>query len=449
MTDPAEGQILDPLMALVRRARAAGADAADAIAIDSTSLTVGRRMDRPEKVEREEARDLGLRVLIGQKQAIVSTTDTSPEALDAVVERAIAMARAVPEDPYAGLAPEDLIGDGAPLTESDDPEEPDIDLLTDRAAAAESAAMAVGGVTNSEGAEASWGRSQVSLVASNGFTGRYAVTRHSLVVSVLAGEGTAMESAYEWSSTVFGADLRDADALGREAGERAVARLNPKKGKTKALPVVFDRRVAGGLVGNLASAINGSAIARGTSFLREKMGAQIFPQGVTVREDPFRRRGLRSRAFDAEGLTPAPRDIIADGVLTGWILDLRTARQLGLASTGNASRGTGGPPSPSASNLSLLPGAQSPAAMIADIEEGVFIDTMFGTGVNLITGDYSRGFSGFWIENGALTYPVSEMTVAGNLLDIFARITPADDLEHKTGIDAPTVRIDGMTVAGN
>lgn len=433
---------------VIAAAKRLGADAADAVLIDSTAIEVGRRLGQPEKLERAESSDLGLRVLIGQRQAVVSTSDLRPDTVDAMIERAVTMAKAIPDDPYAGLAEPDQIARTWDDLDLDDPQEPDTPGLIAFADAAEDAARAVDGVTNSEGAEASWGRSHITLVASNGFAGGYTASRRSLAVSVLAGEGTGMERAFEYTTATYAEDLRRADEVGRMAGERAVKRLNARKLDGGRVPVVFDYRVSGGFLGNLAGAINGSAVARGTSFLKNKRGERIMAPGLVVTEEPFERRGPRSHPFDGEGLRPRQRRLVDDGVLTDWILDLRTARQLGLESTGNASRGTGGPPSPSAANLKLEPGEKSPEALIGEIENGVFIDSMFGMGVNLVTGDYSRGFSGFWIENGEITFPVSEMTVAGNLMDMFMAITAADDFQRRTGIDAPTVRIDGMTVSG-
>jgi len=432
----------------IRRARAAGADAADALAYDSQSLSVARRLDKPERVERSESRDLGLRVFVGRRQAMVSTSERTSSALAELVERAVAMARAVPEDPYCGLADPDQLARSWPELELADLSEPSPESLMAVTAEAEAAAMAVPGVTNSEGADAGWGRSDVALVASNGFSGRYSRSSWSLSVAVLAGEGTGMERDYDYSSTVFASDLRGAAEIGRSAGERAVRRLNPRKGSTTTAPVVFDPRVSNGFVGALAGAISGPSIARGTSFLKDRLGSQLFAKGISIIDDPFIVRGLRSRPFDGEGVAPVKRAIIDDGRLTTWLLDLRSARQLGLATTGHAARGAGSAPSPSPSNLALTPGSQSPAELIGEIEEGLYVTELMGMGTNGVTGDYSRGAAGFWIEKGALAYPVSEMTVAGNLKDLFPRLTPANDLVRRYGVDAPTIRIDGMTIAG-
>ncbi len=447
------GNHADALGALVEAARKAGADAADAVLVNAASLSVQRRLGKTEQVERSEGFDLGLRVFVGGdgklRQAIVSSTDPSPTGFAALAERAVAMARAVPEDPFGGLAdaPDGLVSVDFDL--SDDPAaEPDADALAARAAAAEEAALAVPGVNNSEGAEAGHGRTTIALAASNGFAGEYVRTSHSISVTALAGQGTGMERDYDYSYAVHLSDLEDPALLGRRAGERAVARLHPTRPKTAKLPVVYDPRVAPSLLGHLAGAINGAAVARGTSFLKDRLGQRVLPAGLSVVDDPTRRRGLRSRPFDGEGMKGERRNIVEDGVLTTWILDWRSARQLNMASTGHASRGTGGPPSPSPTNLWLEPGPVTPDALMADIREGIYVIELIGMGVNGITGDYSRGAAGFMIRDGALAEPVSEITVAGNLRDMLLNLHPADDLVFKRGTDAPTIRVEGLTVAG-
>ncbi len=435
------------LQELIARARAAGADAADAVLLAGTSLSVQRRLRETEHVERSEGRDLGLRVFLGQRAAIVSSSAVDPAGFDQLAERAVAMAKVVPEDPYAGLAAEAAPADAAPLDLAD-AAEPDAEALLARAAAAEEAALAIQGVNNSEGASAGYGRTEVVLVTSAGFSGQFARTSHSVSATALAGAGTGMQRDYDYSSAVHLADLEDAAAIGRSAGERAIARLNPTRPRTAKLPVVYDRRVSGGLLGHLAGAINGSSVARGTTFLKEKLGARVFAAGIVVRDDPLRRRGLRSRPFDGEGVPTAPRTIIEDGVLTTWLLDGRSARQLGLTTTANASRGVGSPPSPAPTNLYMEPGRLSPVELMADIKEGFYVTELIGMGVNGVTGDYSRGAAGFMIRDGALAEPVAEITIAGTLLEMFAHLTPANDLVFKRGADAPTARIDGMTLAG-
>lgn len=437
---------LTTLSDLIAAATRAGADAADALLVSSASLSVRRRLGQIEQLERSEGFDLGLRVFLGQRQAIVSSTDPDPKGFAALAERAVAMARVVPEDPFAGLP----VAVAIPPRDLDlaDTAEPSAEELLARAAAAEEAALAVPGVTNSEGADAGWSRYDIALVGSNGFAGAYARSSHSISATALAGTGTAMERDYDWSSAVHLEDLDDPVAIGRRAGEQAVRRLNPTRPKTARIPVVFDPRVAGSLLGHLAGAINGAAVARGTSFLKDRMGQQVLAAGLTVRDDPLRKRGLRSRPFDGEGMPGEGRAIVADGVLTTWLLDWRSARQLGLASTGHASRGTGGPPGPAPTNLWLEPGTLTPAALMADIAEGLYVTDLIGMGVNGVTGDYSRGAAGFMIRNGQVAEPVSEVTIAGNLKEMFLHITPANDLVFRRGTDSPTLRVDGLTLAG-
>ncbi len=437
--------LLDDLLAEARRA---GADAADAVLFRSTSVSVERRLGQMEALERSEASDLGLRVFMGARSAIVSASDVAPSRFAGLAARAVAMARIVPDDPFAGLAAEAAPArDPGPL-DLEDAAEPDLATLIERAQTAEEAALLVSGVTNSEGGSAGYSRTAVHLATSAGFAGQYARTSHSVSASVLAGSGTGMQRDYAYHRTVRLADLEDAVAIGRRAGDRAVARLNPRQPETAKLPVVYDPRVSGSLLGHLSSAINGAAIARGTSFLKDRLGQRLFPAGTTIIDDPLRVRGLSSRPFDGEGVPTARRAIVQDGVLTTWLLDSRSARQLGMASTGHAARGTSGPPSPSATNLYLEAGRQSPAALMADIGLGLYVTEFLGASLNPNTGDYSRGASGFMIRGGAIAEPVAEITVAGNLLEMWAHLAAADDLEFRRGTDAPTVRIDGMVVAG-
>ncbi len=444
-----ETNALNVLSDVIARARRAGADAADAVLVEGTSMAHSQRLGKTEKLERSESYDLGLRVLFGKRQAIVSSNDRSASALGELVERAVTMARAVPEDPFCGIAEPDQIARDWPDLDTSDPEEPTPDALIARARAAEEAALAVAGVTNSEGAEASWSRAAVALAASNGFAGAYGDSGHSVSAAVLAGSGTGMERDYDYSSAVYAADLQDPAAIGKSAGERAVRRLGARKAATAKVPIVFDPRVSRSLVGHLIGAIVGPAIARGTSFLKDKLGERIFPAAISIIDDPHRRRGLRSKPFDGEGIANRRRAIIENGVLTTWLLDLRSARQLSLATTGHASRGTSSPPSPSPTNLWLEPGAVTAQELIGDIDRGFYVNELMGMGVNGVTGDYSRGAAGFWIENGKLAYPVSEVTIAGNLKSMFQELTAASDLEFKTGNDAPTLRVDGMMLAGS
>jgi len=449
MTDNETANGIDLLQDLVARARKAGADAADAVLFNGVSLSHARRLGKVEKLERSESQDLGLRVLVGKRQAMVSSSDRSPAMLAELVERTLAMARAVPEDPFCGLADPGEIARDWPSLDMLDPEEPSAETLIERARSAEEAALAVTGVTNSEGAEAGWGRSRIALAASNGFAGFYAGSSHGVSASVIGGSGTQMERDYDFASAVYANDLRDPAEIGRSAGERAVKRLGARKMPTGRVPVVFDPRVARGFISHLLGAISGPSIARGTSFLKEKLGQQIFPEAITLTEDPHLPRGHRSKPFDAEGLANRRHALIDKGVLTTWLLDLRSARQLGLHSTGHATRGTASPPSPGATNIWVEPGSMTPAELIADIKSGFFVTELMGMGVNGLTGDYSRGAAGFWIEDGEIAFPVSEMTVAGNLNDMFARLVAANDLEFRTGADSPTLRIDDLTVAGS
>ena len=437
----------DLMLDLLRHARAAGADAADALLVSATSVSVTRRMGQTENLERSEGRDLGLRVFVGQQSAIVSSTAVDPAGFRALAERAIAMARVVPPDPHGGLAermaaPEDV------ALQLEDAAEPDVAALTNRAATAEQAALDVPGITNSEGADAGYGRTEIVLVTSAGFVGQYARTSHSVSATALAGSGTGMERDYDYSSAVHLSDLEDAAAIGRVAAEKALSRLNPTRPRTARLPVVYDPRVSSSLIGSLLGAINGASIVRGTSFLKDRMGEQLFARGVFVHDDPRRVRGLRSRPFDGEGVPTRPRAIIEDGVLTTWLLDSRSARQLGLVSTGSASRGTGGPPGPSATNVTLAAGVATPDELMSDIVEGLYVTELMGGGVNGITGDYSRGATGFMIRNGQLAEPVSEITIAGHALEMFRSLVPANDLRLRRGMDAPTVRVEGLTMAG-
>jgi PmbA protein len=433
---------------LVSRAKRAGADQADAVLIDGISLSHSQRLGVIEKLERAEGFDLGLRVIIGKRQAIVSSNDRAAKHERDLIPRAIEMAKAVPEDPYCGLADPAELAKVFPALDMVDPAEPAPGILVRRAAEAEDAARAVAGVSNSEGAQAAWTRAEMAIVASNGFSGTYAGTGHSIAVAVLAGEGAGMERDDDWDSAVFAADLKRPEDIGRKAGERAVARLKARKVPTAKVPVVYDPRVAGSLLRHLSGAINGSAIARGTSFLKDKLGQRILPPGVAVIDDPHIKRGHRSMPFDAEGVANRKREVVGDGVLQTWLLDSASSRQLKLKTTGHAHRGPSGPPGPGPSNLYLAPGAVTAQELIAEIESGFYVTELMGMGVNGITGDYSRGATGFWIERGALSYPVHEVTVAGNLKDMFLNLRPASDLEFRTGIDAPTLRIEGMTVAG-
>jgi PmbA protein len=433
---------LDLLSQLLDRARAAGADTAEASVSNSISVNVTRRLGRTEHLERSERHGLDLTVYVGRRSASVSSTEVAAAGFAQLAERAVAMARVVPEDPYGGLAEEAQTVDAAPL-ELHDSTEPSTEALIVRAAAAEDAALAVPGITNSEGGEAGYGRSEFLLATSAGFLGGYARTSHSVSAVALAGSGTGMQRDYDFHSATFLADLDDPAVIGRSAGERAIARLNPTRPATARVPVVFDPRVSSSLIGHLAGAISGASIARGTSFLKDSLGQRLFAPGIMLHDEPRRLRGARSKPFDSEGVPTANATLIDDGVLTTWLLDSRSARQLGLRTNGHSNGGA-----PGLSNAYLAAGSLSPAELMADITEGLYVTELMGSGVNGLTGDYSRGCAGFMIRNGALAEPVAEITIAGNLKTMFAALVPASDLQFRRAVDAPTVRIDGMTLAG-
>ena len=434
---------------MVTAARRAGADAADAIYACNASTTVAVRLGALEDVERSEGEEIGLRVFIGQRSASIAASDMNPATLGKLVDRCIAMAREAPEDPYAGLAPEDRLLCGAlPELDLADPSDPEPALLRARALAVEEAARAVSGVTNSEGGGASNGRSQVALATSHGFAGAYAGTSHSTWASVLAGTGADMQRDHASHSVRHLDELEDPAAIGARAGERAVARLNPAKVESGVLPILFDPRIGSSLLGHLIGGMVGPAIARRSSFLLDSLGEALFDSAITIIDDPLRPRGMRSRPFDGEGLPVARRALIDKGVLTGWLLDSASARQLGLEPTGHASRGGSGAPGAGVTNVHMEPGSASPTELMTDIKRGIYVTELIGMGVNGVTGDYSRGAAGFMIEDGAITRPVSEITIASNLKDMFRALVPANDLVFRYGMNVPTIRIDGMTVAG-
>ena len=434
---------------LMKAARAAGADAADALYHGDRSTDVHVRLGALENVDQSEGEEIGLRVFVGRRSASVSASDLATESLRALAERAVAMAREAPEDRYAGLAPDDRLLRGAiPDLDLDDGAEPDPAALKARALAAEDAARAVAGVSNSEGASASAGRSQIALATSHGFSGGYGASAHSVSTSMLAERDGQKQRDGAWHWVRYLDALDAADAIGRMAGERAVAKLGAEKLPSGPLPVVFDPRVGGTLVGHLLGAISGPAIARRTSFLLDRLGEMVFAPGISILDDPHRMRGLRSRPFDGEGLPTAPSKLIDAGVLTGWLLDSASARQLGLQPTGHAVRGVGGPPGVSSSNVHIAPGDISRDALIGGIKRGLYVTELIGQGVNGVTGDYSRGAGGFLIEDGRLGRPIAEVTIAGNLKDMFLNMTAADDLDFRYAVNAPTLLVEGMTVAG-
>lgn len=443
-------QAQERAQALVERARKAGADAADAVYIADASESVSVRLGKLEDVERSESEHIGLRVFVGRRSASIGSSDLSDEALSELAARALAMAQGAPEDPYAGLAPEELLFKG-PFPDLDlvDSGEPSPQALRAMAEEAEDAARAVAGVTNSEGAGASSGGAVMALATSHGFAGAYAATSRSISASVVAGEGSNMQRDYAARMARHREDLISPSEIGQQAGERAVARLNPGRMKSGPMPVVLDPRVGGSLVGHLLGAMSGASIARRASFLIGRLEEQLFDSAVRIVDDPLRPRGFRSRPFDGEGLQTAARDVVHDGRITGWLMECASARQLGLTPTGHAARGGSGAPGVAPGNLHLAAGSLSVAELIADIEDGVYVTELIGHGVNGVTGDYSRGASGYRIIKGEIAGPVAEFTVAGNLIDMFKGMTPASDLEWHRTINVPTIRVDGMTIAGD
>ena len=434
---------------VVAAALAAGADAAEVVGAERQALGINVRLGKLEEVEREESRDLGLRVFVGKRHATVSGSDISPAARAKLVERAVAMARLAPEDPYSGLADPALFAKG-PYPDLDlyDATEPSPEELEDMARAAEDAARAMPRISNSDGGSASASRSEWRLVTSNGFSGRHQASGFSVGASVIAGDGDEMEGGYDGRSARWRSDLPDPKAIGREAGRRAAARLGARKIGSTTAPVIFENRLAMSLIGPMIGAIGGPSIARGTSFLKDKLGQQIFAKGVNVVDEPHKVRGLGSSPFDDEGVANRAWSLIDDGVLTTWLLNSSSARQLGLASTGHASRGLAGPSGVGTSNLTLQPGDKDQAALMRDASAGILITSMFGPSLNGNTGDWSVGCAGFWFEGGELAYPVAEITVAGNLIDIYARLVPGSDLEIRGSANAPSILVDGLAIAG-
>ena len=448
MTQPLENLTEKMLQA----AKRAGADAADAITMRGTSQTIEVRNGALEQAERAESVDLGLRVFLGQRSAIVSASDLRDSTIDEMAMRAVAMAAEAPEDPYCGLAdPADITTgfDVGTLELYDDTPEPTPAALQQDACSAEAAALQNKGISQVQSASAGYSSREVHLAASNGFTGGYKRTDRGLSCVAISGSGTAMERDYDGDSRIFQSDLRSAEDIGKSAAERAVARAGARKPPTGGYPVLFDERIASSLIGHLLVAANGSSIARGASWLRDALGDQVLPKGITLHENPHRPRASSSRPFDAEGLATAPRDIVADGILTGWTLDLSTARKLGMASTANASRGTSSAPSPSTWNVALTQGDASRDDLIKDMGTGLLVTSLIGSTVNPNTGDYSRGASGLWIENGEVTHAINECTIAGNLREMLLAMIPANDARQHLSRVVPSILVPGMTLAGD
>lgn len=443
----------NPIETLIETAKRHGADAAEACLIGGTDLTIAMRMGIQEKLERSEHQAIGLRVFIGKQQAMISTDAMDETSLKSLAEKAVSVAKASPPDPYAAQADTSMFAKNIPNLALADHIEPDVQTLTDMCLQAEDTARAVQGVTNSEGAEAGYSRSKMEIVIAprhgTPFYGTYESTSYHTSISVLAGSGTEMEEDYAFSHTRFFADLQDAASLGIEAGERVIKRLGAKKMPTCRVPIVWDKRVSKSLLSNFLSAINGSAIARKTSFLKDAMGTAIFNSNITITDDAHLLRGLASKPFDGEGVANGKTTLVENGVLQSWLLDIRSANQLGLKTTGHASRGLGSPPSPSSTNSFIHAGKVSAKELIGSVKDGFYVTDLFGMGVNLVTGDFSQGARGFWIEKGEIAYPVSEITIAGKLQDTFLNMTAADDLEFKYATNAPTLLIEGMMVAGS
>jgi PmbA protein len=443
-------QARDTAAALVERAIKAGATAADAVYIGDRSDSVSVRMGALEGVSSSEGEEIGLRVFVGQRSASVASSALTPDALAALAERALAMAGEAPEDPFAGLAPAELLLKGEPVEfDRFDPTEVDPAALKARALEAEAAALAVPRITNSGGASASASASIVAIATSTSFAAASRSSGHGVSASVVAGAAGALQRDYDYDSARFLEDLEDAAAIGRRAGERAAARLDPVKLQPGRMAVLFDPRVATSLLGHFAGAITASGVARKASFLMDKLGERIFAPGIVIRDDPHRARGLRSRAFDGEGLPTIARNLVDDGVLTTWLAEAASARQLGIAPTGHAVRGTSGAPGAGPGNLYLEAGSRTPEQLLAAHPRALLITELIGMGVNGVTGDYSRGAAGFLVEHGAIVGPVAEITIAANLIDMFASLEPGSDLTLRRGIDSPTILIPDMMVAAS
>ncbi len=430
-----------------------GATSADCVLSRSRGVSITRRLGKDENIQRYEDFDTGLRVFVDNKISSISTNENSEKSLKEIAIKSVEMAKIAPEDEYSMIADKGLLKQ-FPINEnicidSFDTVEPSIEIIRDRASEVEDIALSVKGITNSDGADASWGEGETLLMTSNGFFGSSKKSNHSISVVVIAEKNGKMERDYDYSSKVYGDDLKDAKKIGREAAKKTLARMGAKKPVTGQYPVIFDPRVSRSIASHFASAINGSSIARKTSFLKDSLNDKIANDSVNLIDDPFLKRGLGSRLFDAEGLGTSKHNLIKNGILESWLLDLSTAKQLNVIPTANAKRGISGPPAPGTTNLILLPGEDTPENLIASINDGFYITDMIGSSVSMVTGDYSRGASGFWIKNGKLSYPITEATIAGNLRDMFKTLKPANDLDYSHTINCPTILIEGMTIAGN
>ena len=443
-----EARINEKADFLIKKSKKAGADSVDVLYVENTNIDIGSRLKRIEKLERSESNDMGLRFIKNKRQVLVSSNDLNKKSLEELVFKASKMVKAIPKNPYCSIATKKDMIKRVPDLKIFENKEPSIKSLKDKVIEAEKAGLNVKGVTNSEGAEIGWNKSKIHLFNSNGLNVSYQSSGNIIYAVLIAGMGTAMEREYEFASSVFEKDLTKASLVGKKAGELAVKKLNPKKIKTSKIPVIFSPRVANSFLKHLSNSINGNSITRGTSFLKKKLNKKIFSSDINIVDDPLRKRGLQSKPFDGEGLETKKTQIVENGVLKTWFLDLATARQLKLESTAHASRGISSPPTPSPTNLYFEPGNTSPKNLIGNIKKGVYLTELMGSSVNLINGDYSRGGSGFWIDKGEITYPVNEITIADNLNDIFKKITLANDLEFKQGLNSPTMLIEDMIVAG-
>ena len=443
----------DVMNILIDTALSNGASAADCVLSRSRGLSLTRRLGKDETIERYEDFDTGLRVFVGNKIASVSTNENSEFAIKEVAKRAVDMAKIAPQDDFSLIASQETLDefpiDNSISVDSYDEVEPNIDIIRDRAKEVEDSALSVKGITNSDGADASWGEGETLLMTSNGFFGSSKKSNHSVSVVVIAEKDGKMERDYDYSSKVFGKDLRNSNQIGIEAAKKTLARMGATKPLTGKYPVIFDPRVSRSIASHFASAINGSAIARKTSFLKDMLNKRIANPAINIIDDPFLKRGLGSRLFDAEGLGSRKYTLIKDGILQQWLLDLSSAKQLNLKPSGNAKRGISGPPSPGTSNFMISPGDVTPENLIKNVSEGFFVTDMIGSSVSMITGDYSRGASGFWIKNGELSIPITEATIAGNLKEMFMTLQPANDIDYSHSINSPTLLIEGMTIAGN
>ena len=444
-------RLSDLTEAMLDAATKAGAEAADAMATEGKSISIDVREGALEHAERAEGIEIGLRVLIGHRQACVAASDVSADTIIQIAERAVEMARIAPEDPFIGLADPDQLAKGWDLSVldlADDSVDPSPADLQDAATTAEATAIGTPGISQAEAASATFSRSAVHIAATNGFSGGYTRTSHGLYCVAITGEGTKMERDYAGEGHIYRSDMPTPEEIGALAAERTLARAGARKPPTGAYPVLYDERISSGLIGHLLQAANGSSVARGSSWLRDRLGQQVLPRGLSITEDPHRARVSGSKPFDAEGLPTRVRKIVDDGTLTGWTLDLATARKLGLESTGNAARGTSAPPSPGVTNIALTQGDQTRDDLLRDMGTGLLVTSLIGSSINPTTGDYSRGASGFWVENGQIAYPVNECTIAGNLHDMLASLCPANDARRHLSRVVPSLLVEGLTIAG-